>query len=410
MSDQENKIKCPVCGAECPSEAKFCRKCGVSLNTAETAREPSGIKEGAENNDSPSGQKSGSAPGVTIPLPAVIAGGALIIVLAALILRFTVFQKAGDGENRQDDSVSETAAREGETSFEEADIDAVHNSVNEISGKITNEGPVLVIDLPEPESVYIYDPGEMREALIRDVSRIYIDEGTSIDLDTYFGAEVTVAGTLAMAGQDISISVTEITASDIETDFNEAFGISETTVEDYGVNLDPGQYGHYDSGISEFNFSYPTALYNAVTVDETAWQSEMGENVQTISFSGSEGSELIFSLSRRTDGLSVKGMTERTASGARRSVTEFEEILNMTKDGYGKLVFTGWTDGSYEKTVYCLVKVEDSYIMSMTVVTPNYKGNQDELHKGYVTECLYRMCGFSDATAPWRSFNEYVEG
>lgn len=410
MSDQENKIKCPVCGAECPSEAKFCRKCGVSLNTAETAREPSGIKERAENNDSPSGQKSGSAPGVTIPLPAVIAGGALIIVLAALILRFTVFQKAGDGENRQDDSVSETAAREGETSFEEADIDAVHNSVNEISGKITNEGPVLVIDLPEPESVYIYDPGEMREALIRDVSRIYIDEGTSIDLDTYFGAEVTVAGTLAMAGQDISISVTEITASDIETDFNEAFGISETTVEDYGVNLDPGQYGHYDSGISEFNFSYPTALYNAVTVDETAWQSEMGENVQTISFSGSEGSELIFSLSRRTDGLSVKGMTERTASGARRSVTEFEEILNMTKDGYGKLVFTGWTDGSYEKTVYCLVKVEDSYIMSMTVVTPNYKGNQDELYKGYVTECLYRTCGFSDATVPWRSFNEYAEG
>lgn len=410
MSDQENKIKCPACGAECPSEAKFCRKCGVSLNTAETAQEQSGRKDGAGNNDSPAGKKSGSAPGVTIPLPAVIAGGALIIVLAALILRFTVFQKAGDGESRQDDSVSETAAREGEASFEEADIDAVHNSVNEISGKITNEGPVLVIDLPEPESVYIYDPDEMREVLIRDVSRIYIDEGTSIDLDTYFGAEVTAAGTLAMAGQDISISVTEITDSDIETDFNEAFGISETTVEDYGVNLDPGQYRYYDSGISEFYFSYPTALYNAVTVDETAWQSEMGENIQTISFSGSEGSELIFSLSRRTDGLSVKGMTERTASGARGSVTEFEEILNTTKDGYGKLVFTGWTDGSYEKTVYCLVKVEDSYIMSMTVVTPNYKGNQDELHKGYVTECLYRMCGFSDATAPWRSFNEYAEG
>ena len=410
MSDQENKIKCPACGAECPSEAKFCRKCGVSLNTAETAQEQSGRKDGAGNNDSPAGKKSGSAPGVTIPLPAVIAGGALIIVLAALILRFTVFQKADDGESRQDDSVSETAAREGEASFEEADIDAVHNSVNEISGKITNEGPVLVIDLPEPESVYIYDPDEMREVLIRDVSRIYIDEGTSIDLDTYFGAEVTAAGTLAMAGQDISISVTEITDSDIETDFNEAFGISETTVEDYGVNLDPGQYRYYDSGISEFYFSYPTALYNAVTVDETAWQSEMGENIQTISFSGSEGSELIFSLSRRTDGLSVKGMTERTASGARGSVTEFEEILNTTKDGYGKLVFTGWTDGSYEKTVYCLVKVEDSYIMSMTVVTPNYKGNQDELHKGYVTECLYRMCGFSDATAPWRSFNEYAEG
>lgn len=427
MSDQEDKFKCPACGAECPPEAKFCRKCGVSLTGTATAQEQSGRKDETEKNDSLPEKKSGSTPGITIPLPAAIIGGALILVLTALILRFTVFQKSDDGGSRQDGSVSETTVQEEETTespeylseepedneqadLSAADIDAVHSSVNEISGRITNEGPVLVIDLLEPENIYIYDPNEMKEVLIRDVSRIYIDEGTSIDLDTYFGAEVTVAGTLAMAGQDISISVTEITASDIETDFNEAFGISETTVEDYGVNLDPGQYGHYDSGISEFNFSYPTALYNAVTVDETAWQSEMGENVQTISFSGSEGSELIFSLSRRTDGLSVKGMTERTASGARRSVTEFEEILNMTKDGYGKLVFTGWTDGSYEKTVYCLVKVEDSYIMSMTVVTPNYKGNQDELHKGYVTECLYRMCGFSDATAPWRSFNEYVEG
>ena len=426
MSDQEDKFKCPACGAECPPEAKFCRKCGVSLTGTATAQEQSGRKDETEKNDSLPEKKSGSTPGITIPLPAAIIGGALILVLTALILRFTVFQKSDDGGSRQDGSVSETTVQEEETTespeylseepedneqadLSAADIDAVHSSVNEISGRITNEGPVLVIDLLEPENIYIYDPNEMKEVLIRDVSRIYVDEGTSIDLDTYFGAEVTAAGTLAMTGQDISISVKEITDSDIGTGYNEVFGINETTVEDYGVNLDPGQYGYYDSGISEFYFSYPTSLYNAVTVDETTWQSETGENIQTLSFSGSEGSELIFSLSRRTDGLSIKGMTERIASGARGSVTELEEILNTTKDGYGKLVFTGWTDGSYEKTVYCLVKVEGSYIMSMTVVTPNYKGNQDELYKGYVTECLYRMCGFSDATAPWRSFNEYVE-
>ena len=426
MSDQEDKFKCPACGAECPPEAKFCRKCGVSLTGTATAQEQSGRKDETEKNDSLPEKKSGSTPGITIPLPAAIIGGALILVLTALILRFTVFQKSDDGGSRQDGSVSETTVQEEETTespeylseepedneqadLSAADIDAVHSSVNEISGRITNEGPVLVIDLLEPENIYIYDPNEMKEVLIRDVSRIYVDEGTSIDLDTYFGAEVTAAGTLAMTGQDISISVTEITDSDIGTGYNEVFGINETTVEDYGVNLDPGQYGYYDSGISEFYFSYPTSLYNAVTVDETTWQSETGENIQTLSFSGSEGSELIFSLSRRTDGLSIKGMTERIASGARGSVTELEEILNTTKDGYGKLVFTGWTDGSYEKTVYCLVKVEGSYIMSMTVVTPNYIGNQDELYKGYVTECLYRMCGFSDATAPWRSFNEYVE-
>ena len=432
MSDQEDKIKCPACGAECPPEAKFCRKCGVSLTDTATAQEQSEKKDEIEKNDSLPEKKSGLNPGITIPLPAAIAGGVLILILAALILRFTVFQKAEDGGSRQDAAISETTIREetesekeqttespeyiseepenSEEELPEADIDAVHSSANEIFGRITNEGPVLVIDLLESKNIYIYDPDEMREVLIRDVSRIYVDEGTSINLDTYFGAEVTVVGSLAMAGQDISISVTEITDSDMGTEYNETFGINETTVEDYRANLDPGQYGYYDSGIIGFYFSYPTALYNAVNDDDTVWQSEMGENIQKISFFGSAGSELTFSLSRRTDGLTTEGMTERIASGARGSVTEFEEILNTTKDGYGKLVFTGWTDESYEKTVYCLVKVEDSYIMSMTVVTPNYKGNQDELYKGYVTECLYRMCGFSDATVPWRSFNEYAEG
>lgn len=432
MSDQEDKIKCPVCGAECPLGAKFCRKCGVSLTGTATVQEQFERKDETEKKDSLPEKKSGSALGITIPLPAAIAGGALILVLAALILKFTVFQKADNRESRQNDAISATVQEETEPEkkqtmesqedileeaenneeeeLSEADIDAVHKNTNEISGRLTNEGPVLVIDLLEPKSIYIYDPDEMREALIRDVSRIYVDEGTSINLDTYFGTEVTAAGTLAMTGQDISISVTEIADSDSETGYNEEFGISETTVEDYGANLDPGQYRYYDSGTSGFYFSYPTALYNTVTVNETAGQSETGENMQTISFSGSSGSELTFSLSRRTDDLTTEGMTERLVSGARGSVTEFEEILNTTKDGYGKLVFTGWTDGSYEKTVYCLVKVEGSYIMSMTVVTPNYKGNQDELYKGYVTECLYRMCGFSDVTAPWRSFNEYAEG
>lgn len=438
MSDQAVKKKCPACGEECPPEAKFCRKCGVPLNDTEPAQEHDTEPaleqherpEEVGNSNSLSGKKSGLSSGITIPLPAAIAVGAVILVLAALILRFTVFQKADDGGSRQDDGVLETTARkepeEEETTqspeyiseksgnneqadLSEADIDAVHSNVNEISGRITNEGPVLVIDLSELKNIYIYDPDSMKEVLIRDVSRIYVDEGTSINLDTYFGSEVTAVGTLTMAGQDISISVAEITDSDIETGYNESFDISETTVENYGANLDPSQYGYYDSGIGGFYFAYPAALYNAVTVDETTWQSETGENMQTISFSSSAGSELTFSLSRRTDSLSTEKMTEQIALEARGKVTEFEEILNTTKDGYGKLVFTGWTDGSYEKTVYCLIKIEGSNIMSMTMVTPNYKGNQDELYKGYVTECLYRMCGFSDTTESWRSFDEYAE-
>ena len=31
----------------------------------------------------------------------------------------------------------------------------------------------------------------------------------------------------------------------------------------------------------------------------------------------------------------------------------------------------------------------------------------DEHQKGYLTECFYRMCGFSDAD-PWRTYDEYL--
>ena len=417
MADQAVKIKCPVCGEDCPSEAKFCRNCGVSLDDIEPNREQYERQEEMRNSDSSLGKKSALSSEITIPLPAVIVGGAVILVLAALILRLTIFQKADERGSRQDDGgleitaqkeLEEESGNDEQADILEADIDAVHSSVNEISGILINEGPVLVIELSEPKNIYIYDPDEMKEVLIRDLNRIYIDEGTSIDLDAYLGSEVTAMGAFAIAGQDISISVVEITDSDIGSGYSNAFDISRSTVENYGANLDPGKYGYYDSGINGFYFAYPTALYNTVNVDNATWLSETGENIQTISFSGSEGSELTFSLSKRKDRLSTEEMTEWLASQASGKVTEFEEILNTTKDGYGKLVFTGWMDGSYEKTVYCLIKIESSNIMCMTVVIPNYKGNQDELYKGYVTECLYRMCGFSDSADSWRSFDKYV--
>lgn len=35
MTDQTMEIKCPVCGADCPPEAKFCRNCGTKLEQKE---------------------------------------------------------------------------------------------------------------------------------------------------------------------------------------------------------------------------------------------------------------------------------------------------------------------------------------------------------------------------------------
>lgn len=187
------------------------------------------------------------------------------------------------------------------------------------------------------------------------------------------------------------------------------FGISADTVADYANVLDPAQYGHYDSGIAGFSFSYPAGLYNSVTVDEAAHPDRYGTNIQNIYFAGSDGSELIFSVSQRTDGQSVEQETAVISDMEKSGIVEVEEILNTVKDGYGKIVMTGWTDDTYARTVYQLIKVEQDHVLQMKVITPNYLGNEDEFRKGYVTECLYRMCGFSDSTAGWRSYSEYTE-
>lgn len=90
-----------------------------------------------------------------------------------------------------------------------------------------------------------------------------------------------------------------------DTDMSQ-LDISVDTVADYANVLDPTQYRYYDSGIAGFSFAYPVGLYNSVTMNETAHPDRYGTNIQNISFAGSDGSELIFSVSQRIDGQSVE--------------------------------------------------------------------------------------------------------
>ena len=84
-----------------------------------------------------------------------------------------------------------------------------------------------------------------------------------------------------------------------------------------------------------------------------------------------------------------------------------EVILNTVKDGAGKVIVTGWDKTYPDNTVYSLTKVKSDYILQMKVVFPEYTNANDEHQKGYLTECFYRMCGFSDAD-PWRTYDEYL--
>ena len=88
-------------------------------------------------------------------------------------------------------------------------------------------------------------------------------------------------------------------------------------------------------------------------------------------------------------------------------LTSGETILNTTKDDYGKVIVTGYTDSSFEYTVYSLNKINSDHVLQMRLIFPVYTDEEDRMQKWYLTECFYRMCGFSDAD-PWRSYTEYV--
>lgn len=191
------------------------------------------------------------------------------------------------------------------------------------------------------------------------------------------------------------------------------FSIDDKIQEDYERAGDiESPYGSYNSGISDFSFCYPLFIYNDVVCDLNPVENIYGTNEQTIRFTGTEGSELLFCLSRRTDNDTIAGMTEYVYETEFQSLLEAAKLVNSSSEDHGRVIVTGYTSAR-DKLVYDLVKIEPQYIMQMVVTFPAYTGEEDRNLKGYATECIYRMCGFSGNSQEVRSYEEYcaaVEG
>lgn len=190
---------------------------------------------------------------------------------------------------------------------------------------------------------------------------------------------------------------------------NEAFQIDSSAVEDYEAALDPNTYLYYDSDISDFAFFYPSELFNQVTYHEKPTQKAYGMNMQTLDFTASKGSELKFTLCRRTDYLSLEQMTNHIYEQEMESLQDASKLVLSVEEDYGRVIVTGYTK-KRDKLVYDMVKIEPTYVMHMKLYFPQYTGAEDQLQKGYVTECVYRMCAFSGSSKSPRSYQEYKEG
>lgn len=196
-------------------------------------------------------------------------------------------------------------------------------------------------------------------------------------------------------------------AQDDSSDTSGPFIIDAGATGDYSQILDPSRYEFYSSGIPEFSFWYPTNFFNDVVFNTSPTAVTYGTNAQQIAFFASDGTQVIYQAARRTDSNTLQEMTNFVYTNEMGLLSSGETIINTTKDNYGKVIVTGWTDSAHSNVVYCLNKIRGDYVLQMKIIFPDYTGEEDRLQKGYVTECFYRMAGFSDAD-PWRPYSEFL--
>lgn len=198
---------------------------------------------------------------------------------------------------------------------------------------------------------------------------------------------------------------TEENTENAEDDYA-VFGITKGVAESYESALNTNDYQYYNSGIENFRFFYPATLYSDVFYNEQEAETPYGINIKAISFVGSAGSELLFSLSRYADGVSIEEISEKIYNLEKSGLIDAADVIYGTYEDHGRIIVTGY-EGEDLKPVYDLFYVDSEYVMQMKIIFTAYQGIEDKLQKAYVTECMYRLCGFSGSTANCRSYETF---
>lgn len=237
MSDQSIKIKCPVCGADCPPEAKFCKNCGVFLNGEETTREKEegqekGAQEKEPQEERAAGEAEKQARGLTITLkPPLIAAGAAVILLIASAAFIIGNRRPGAEDTAaqpevQDSSGEQTAQEEQEEQTEPeekvdmslVDIDAVSNGYVELSGRVISNGYELLLQMDAPLNFYVFDPQQSKDVLVQSVDRPYLASDSTLSMSEYEGRTVTAGGEVRLDNDNIVFKADSLIYAEPEQD------------------------------------------------------------------------------------------------------------------------------------------------------------------------------------------------
>lgn len=181
-------------------------------------------------------------------------------------------------------------------------------------------------------------------------------------------------------------------------------GVYANRTADYSNNLEPGDYIRYhSSSVNGFSFYYPNKLYNSAEIKTSGYVYGDETMLEQVHLSADDGSDLLCTASSK-DSSSVDEYMDQIKNDLLGDVSEGQLLRNNTDDGI--LVVTGYQGSD---VLYEVVNVSRDEVMRMRILTPDGTSYTDRLHKNYVTECMFRLCGFSNSGKSTRSYDEFVD-
>ena len=427
-------MKCVVCKQEIKDDSKFCPKCGKAIprcpgcgkvltkRTRFCTNDGTSIPEDLlalipEQNVCTGGQEMGNTSvGFSKERKKNGFVVAIAVIAAVVVLSGAGFTGYLVMKNGMPSFISKiiNQVSDADLKIRSGDIQTGKNTLMESN---TDTEQTDELDVPaeikqQPDGLDDQEEIE-KESAGKEEQQPDIDQqtGTNADLSKETEEWSDIDNTSAGADQQTDTNVVikeDAEESKIRADLQK-FGIDSSSTEDYGAVLDPDTYQYYDSGIRDFSFYYPAELYNDVVYNEEPAENAYGTNVESICFKASGGSELIFTISKRKDDLSLEQITNHIYENESASMIDAAKLVLSAEADYGRVIMTGYTIDK-SKLIYDMVKAESDYVLHMKVIFPQYTGEEDQLQKGYVTECIYRLCGFSGSSKMPRSYQEYKKG
>lgn len=239
----------------------------------------------------------------------------------------------------------------------------------------------------------------------------------------FFGAK-TVAELRAENGQENTSSVLLSDADsenaeeesddrqDAETageaeDVNPAWNADGWDPNDYSMVLHPEEFTQFYTAVDRFVISYPASFYQYRSMDFDK------DGIGTLDL-WSENSDSMLSVScyERQYQSADQEYDACYRSAEEWIGAEAEEILS-TKDpsdgGEARFILNGYGEGAYGGVGrYTLVYITDAYVMKFELQFPEETDHVDKSYKWYYTECIYRMCGFSNSSRTYRTYEEFA--